>query len=113
MCRLARVDYVRRSCKPERSWPPQGMSHFFVITEDDTGARQQATLAWEWYDEQQSIVDCDLNSPIFLRNIRPLNVPRKNDNLVTQSLNLAYEHPDAWPTAGISNALVAEQVQSG
>jgi hypothetical protein len=71
-------------------------------------------LAWEWYDEQQSVayVERDGNSPIFLRNILPRNVPRKIDNLITQSLNPAYKHPDARPSAGISNALVAKQVQS-
>ena len=51
--------------------------------------------------------------PIFLRNILPLNTPKKNDNLVTLSLNPAYEQPDARPTTGINIVLVAEQEQSG
>ncbi len=86
----------------------------FVTTKEDTGACQPGTLAWEWYNEQQSVANVkrDCNSPIFLRNILPLNVPRKNDNLLTQSLNPAYKRPDARPTAGIGNALVAKQVQS-
>ncbi len=59
-----------------------------------------------------SWVDRDNYTPIFLRNIPPLNVPRKDDNLVPQSLNLSYKCPDARLTVGISNALIAEQKQS-
>ena len=59
-----------------------------------------------------SWVDRDNNTPIFLRNIPPLNVPRKDDNLVPQSLNLSCKCPDARLTVGISNALIAEQEQS-
>ena len=60
-----------------------------------------------------TVGDQDGNPPIFSRNIRPLNVPRKDGNLVPQSLNPAYKRPDAWPTARKSNALIAEQEQSG
>ena len=58
-----------------------------------------------------SWVDRDNNTPIFLRNIHPLNVPRKDDNLIPQSLNPAYKCPDAQPTAGKSNALIAKQMK--
>jgi hypothetical protein len=60
----------------------------------------------EGFDEQQlvAVVNQDDNTPIFLRNTPPLNVPRKDDNLVPQRLNPAYR--------GRSNALIAEQEQS-
>ncbi len=60
-----------------------------------------------------SVGNQDSDTPIFLRNIRPLNVPRKDGNLIPQSLNTAYKRPDARSTAGKSNALIAEQEQSG
>jgi hypothetical protein len=71
-------------------------------------------MAREGLDEQQlaAILDRDNTTPIFLRNIPPLNVLRKDDNLVPQSLNPVYKHPDARPTAGISNALIAELEKS-
>jgi hypothetical protein len=73
------------------------------------------TTAGEGGDEQQmaSVGDRDGDTPIFLRNVRPLNVPRKDGNLVPQDLNPAYKRPDVRPMAGKSNALIAEQEQSG
>ena len=87
----------------------------FVAAKNDTGASQPATTVREGYDEQQlaAVVniaeeDRDDNTPIFLRDTPP-NIPRNAENLVPQSLNPVYKHPDARPAARISNALIAKQ----
>ena len=74
--------------------------------------------AREGYDEQQLAAliniadeDQDDNTPIFLRDITPPNIPRNDENLVPQSLDPACKRPDARPAAGISNALIAKQEQ--
>ena len=76
------------------------ISPIFIAAKEDAGAHQPATTGWEGEDGQQmaSVGHQDGDFPIFLRSIHPLNVPRKDDNLVPQSLNPAYKRPDAWPT---------------
>ena len=61
----------------------------FVATKYDTGASQPATTAREGYNEQQlaAVVniadeDRDDNTPIFLRDNTPPNIPRNDENLV-------------------------------
>ena len=67
--------------------------------------------AWEGDNEQQmaSVVDRDGDTPIFSRNVRPLNVLRKDGNLVPQGLNLANKRPDARPMAEKCNALIGTE----
>jgi hypothetical protein len=92
----------------------------FVGTKDDTGASQTATTTRKGYDEQQlaavvTIAEEDRNddTPIFLGDITPPNIPRNAENLVPQGLDPAYKQPDARPAAGIRDTLISEQKQGG
>ncbi len=94
----------------QRLLPSLRSTLVFVTAENDTGASQPATTAREGHDEQQlaAVVniadeDHDDNTPIFLRDITPPNIPRNDEILVPQRLDLAYKRPDARLAAGISN----------
>jgi hypothetical protein len=51
-----------------RTWLPPKISPTFVTSEENAGARQPATPAWEGYDEQQRVAvsDQDDNTPNIL-----------------------------------------------
>ncbi len=110
----------RRGKRERRGYPSKQpalrTNLVFVTAENDTGASQPATTARKGYDEQQLAAaitiaeeDRDDETPNILRDITKPNIPRNAENLVPQSLDPAYERPDAGSATGICNALIAKQ----